>query len=223
MAITIKETFEVDAPIDVVWRFVMDPAQVASCMPGAKLEEVINETTFDGSIKVKVGAIMAAYKGRAEMVKIDEANYCVELVAEGKETSGGTAKATMVSTLRTLDSGATEVVADAEVDLTGRIMQVSRGMIQGVSHQLFLQFVAKATKLMNAQAEAEAAAAGEVTSKGGDETAVAEAQAKARAEVQATVGSQVAAEGEALAVLPLLLKTIWAAIVGFFRRLFGKS
>ena len=31
-------------------------------------------------------------------------------------------------------------VAEASVDLTGRVMQVGRGMIQGVSHQLFQQF-----------------------------------------------------------------------------------
>ena len=64
------------------------------------------------------------------------------MTAEGTETGGGTAKGTMSSRLRMLDNGETEVVAEATVDLTGRIMQVGRGMIQGVSHQLFLQFVA---------------------------------------------------------------------------------
>jgi hypothetical protein len=48
----------------------------------------------------------------------------------------------MFSRLRTLPDGQTEVVAEATVDLTGRVMQVGRGMIQGVSHQLFQQFVA---------------------------------------------------------------------------------
>jgi hypothetical protein len=64
------------------------------------------------------------------------------MVAEGRETSGGTAKGTMQSFLRALPDGQTEVVAEASVDLTGRVMQVGRGMIQGVSHQLFQQFVA---------------------------------------------------------------------------------
>ena len=202
MAILIKETFEVEAPIEVVWRFIMDPNRVAACMPGAKLDEVVNETTFNGTIKIKVGAIMASYKGQVEMTKVDEGSYVVEMSAEGRETSGGTARATMISRLRAIDGKSSEVVTEANVDLTGRIMQVGRGMIQGVSHQLFLKFVAAATKELAAEADGSAASS----------SAPATAQAAAAP-----------AKDEALSVLPLLLKAIWAAIVGFFRRLFGKA
>jgi len=198
MAIEIEEKFQVEAPIERVWEFVMDPARVASCMPGAKLEEVVDERTFEGSIRIKVGAIMASYKGRVEMTEVDEISYSVVMSAEGTETGGGTAKGTMTSLLRAVDGGKTELVATASVDLTGRIMQVGRGMIQGVSHQLFKQFVSKATK----QLEAEPAA-------------VADGSAAA-----APVAAP--SEGEAIAVLPLLLRTLWTAIVNFFRRLFAR-
>ena len=205
MAILIKETFEVEAPIEMVWRFVMDPSRVAACMPGAKLDEVVNETTFNGTIKIKVGAIMASYKGQVEMTKVDEGNYVVEMSAEGRETSGGTAKAKMVSRLRAIEGGSSEVVTEANVDLTGRIMQVGRGMIQGVSHQLFLKFVAAATKELAVEAG------------GSDGTATSSA---APATAQAAAAP---AKDEALSIIPLLLKALWAAIVGFFRRLFGKA
>jgi carbon monoxide dehydrogenase subunit G len=143
MAIEIKETFQVAAPVDAVWRFVMDPHNVATCMPGATLDDVVDERTFLGSIKVKVGAITTSYKGRVQLTHVDEPAYAVEMRAEGRETGGGTAKGTMSSRLRSLPDGQTEVVAEATLDLTGRIMQVGRGMIQGVSHQLFRQFVAR--------------------------------------------------------------------------------
>ena len=142
MPITIQETFRVDAPIDAVWRFVMDPQRVAACMPGAALAEVVDERTFLGSITVKVGAITTSYQGRVTLTQVDEERYTVEMKAEGRETGGGTAKGTMSSRLQPLPDGGTEVVAEANLDLAGRIMQVGRGMIQGVSHQLFLQFVA---------------------------------------------------------------------------------
>ena len=142
MAIEIRETFQVQAPIDAVWRFVMDPDQVVACMPGAELEQVVDAQTFDGRVKVKLGAITASYKGRIRFTEVDEQAHTVRMVAEGRETGGGTAKGTMSSSLRTLPDGQTEVVAEASVDLTGRVMQVGRGMIQGVSHQLFQQFVA---------------------------------------------------------------------------------
>ena len=153
MAIEIRETFTIRAPIDTVWRFMMDPQRVAACMPGAELEQVVDERTFVGNVKVKVGAITARYKGRVQLTAVDLDARTVQMVAEGRETGGGTAKGSMSSRLRALADGQTEVVAEASVDLTGRIMQVGRGMIQGVSHQLFLQFVTVATRNLEQGAE----------------------------------------------------------------------
>ena len=143
MAVEIKQSFEVDAPIEKVWAFMTDPHRVASCMPGASLDEVVDERHFRGSIRVKVGAVMASYKGKVEMTEADEAVHSVEIQASGTETGGGTASGTMRSSLVAVDGG-TRVQADATVELTGKIMQMGRGMIQGVSDQLFKQFVAAA-------------------------------------------------------------------------------
>ncbi len=155
MAIEIRETFVVEAPIDEVWRFIMDPRRVVACMPGAGLDEMVDEKTFLGTVSVQVGAVTARYAGRVQFTNVDEGAHVVEMVAEGKEPSGGTARATMSSSLRSLPDGRTEVAAEASIDITGRIMQVGRGMIQGVSIQLFRQFVACAkTRLETADAEA---------------------------------------------------------------------
>jgi hypothetical protein len=217
VAIEIRETFQVKAPIDVVWRFVLDPHNVAACMPGAALEQVIDDKTFVGTIKVKVGAVMAGYKGRVELTEVDAVGYVVRMKAEGNESGGGTAKGLMMSKLVTLADGRTEVIAEASVDLTGKLMQVGRGMIQGVSKQLFQQFVTRARTQIEAIAIAEA---GEASSEAQATSAVAgTAAATARASAQPPI----AAREEAIAVLPLLLRTLWSAIVDFFRRLFGRA
>jgi hypothetical protein len=149
-------------------------------------------------VKVKIGAITTAYKGKIQFAEVDEASHSVTMIAEGREQSGGTAKGTVSFSLVSLPDGEIEFVTQANVDLTGRVMQVGRGMIKGVSHQLFLQFVEAA----KAQLEAgQAAGEGE----GGA------AQAPPALPAQATP----------VRVVPLILKTIWAAIVNFFRRLFG--
>jgi carbon monoxide dehydrogenase subunit G len=188
VAIDIQEKFEVRAPIDVVWRFVMDPHQVVTCMPGAELEEVADPRTFAGRVKVKLGAITTSYKGRVRLTQVDEQAYTVEMVAEGRETGGGTAKGSMTSRLRPLPGGQTEVVAEASVDLTGRVMQMGRGMIQGVSHQLFQQFVASVKQRL-------------------------EAPAGAAEELALPTASQ------PIRVAPLILQSLWSAVVRFFRRL----
>ena len=195
MAIDIKESFEVDVPVEEVWRLMMDPRRVSACMPGASLEEVIDERNFLGSVRVRVGAITAAYQGRVVLTEVDEQGYSVTMEAEGAETGGGTAKGSMVAGLRSLDGERTEVATEARIDITGRVMQVGRGMIKGVAHQLFLKFVQEVRRELE---EAE------------------------RGEAGLSSPPSVRRRGE-LSLLPLLLETLWAAIIRLLRRAAGKG
>lgn len=194
MAIEIKETLQVEAPIERVWDFVVDPQRVVTCMPGAALDEVVDDKTFLGTVKVKLGAITTKYKGRVEFANVDAQAHSIQMVAEGRETGGGTAKGTIDMRVNQLPEGPVELVIEAGIDLTGRVMQVGRGMIQGVSHQLFKQFAASAKEILEAEDEA--------------------AEAAAVAAV---------AEQKPVAIVPLIFRTIVAAIVNFFKRLFGGS
>ncbi len=193
MAISLKESFQVKAPIDQVWRFLLDPQQVVLCMPGAHLEEVVGDDTFLGNIRVKVGPITTSYKGRVQFIEVDDQQYVIQMVAEGLEASGGTAKGTMSSRLRALPDGRTEVLAEASAEITGRIVQFGRGMIQGVSQQLFQEFAAAVRERL----EAPPGAAGQ--------------------EALAT------SEKQPIRVLPLVFGYLWSAVVRFFRRLLRRS
>ncbi|MCC6848550.1 MAG: SRPBCC family protein [Deltaproteobacteria bacterium] len=215
MAIDITETFQVRAPIELVWRFLLDPRQVAPCMPGAELDEIVDERTFHGTVKIKVGAITARYKGRVHLTTVDEVGRRVEMAAEGRETGGGTAKGSMVAEMRTLPDGLTEVAATASVDLTGKIVQVGRGMIQGVSHQLFLQFVAAVQGHLEPLAAAAAAQA--AADPGG-----AEADALTP-EILPPPLPRPQVEQRAIRIVPIVLGVIWAAIRRFVRRLLGRA
>jgi carbon monoxide dehydrogenase subunit G len=193
MAIEIEEALQVEAPVDRVWQFVIDPQRVVTCMPGAALDEAVDERTFLGTVKVKVGAITTRYKGRVEFTGVDEQARTLQMAVEGRETGGGTASGTVSIRVNALASVSTELVTTASIDLTGRVMQVGRGMIQGVSHQLFKQFAASAKEILEARDEA--------------------GEAKAVAAV---------AEQKPLRILPLLFRTLWEALARFFRRLFGR-
>jgi carbon monoxide dehydrogenase subunit G len=39
MAFKIDRTFEVQAPVERVWQYLIDPASVVQCLPGAELLE----------------------------------------------------------------------------------------------------------------------------------------------------------------------------------------
>ena len=193
MSIQIEETFQVAVPVDTVWRFLLDPHRVVTCMPGAELEQVVDERTFEGAVKIKLGAITTRYRGRVQLTEVDEAAHTVRMLAEGRETGGGTAKGTLTSQVRALPDGDTEVIAQAEVDITGRVMQMGRGMIQGVSSQLFAQFATRTREALETPA-----AQGE------------DAVPAARAE-------------ESIPILRVILGVLWAPVARFFRRLFQRQ
>lgn len=154
-SIDILENFDVHAPPDVVWRFLVDPHRVVPCLPGAQLTEVIDERTFNGSMRVKVGPITTSYKGRVSLTTVDEASYRVEMSAEGREGGGGSVRGSMTSELEPRDGGITAVTVRSHADITGRIAQFGRGLMQEVSHQLFQQFVSCAREqIERAAAEA---------------------------------------------------------------------
>lgn len=140
MAIEISKTFSVAAPIDKVWRFLIDPEKVASCLPGASITERIDEVTYAGEMAVKVGPVSAKYKGKIKFENLDEENYTVEITGSGQDIRGkGGADMRMVNKLVATDTG-TDATVTSRVNVTGILAQFGRGMIEAVSDEMFDKF-----------------------------------------------------------------------------------
>lgn len=158
MQTNIEETFEINAPVDEVWAFLMDPNRVAPCMPGAELEEIEDERTFLGSIRLKVGFVSVGYQIRAQFTEVDPENHTARLEAQGREAvdggGGGAAKGTMYSRSKALPNGGTEVTVEVTMDVSGRMMEFGRGMFRSVSRQLIKKFVACAKQKLESPSSA---------------------------------------------------------------------
>ena len=147
MAFKIEERFEVQAPVERVWNYLIDPKSVVECLPGAELLEQQDERNFIGAIKVKVGPLSMSYKGNAKFTEVNEQTHQVRMVGDAREVSGsGSTKVSMLSTVTALPTGGAEVSVVADVELVGKIVQFGRGMIEEVSLQMFSQF-SKCVKL----------------------------------------------------------------------------
>ncbi|HEU4388202.1 MAG TPA: SRPBCC family protein [Blastocatellia bacterium] len=143
MPFKISEQFDVQAPSDRVWLYLIDPARVVVCIPGAELLETKDDGTFLGAVKVKVGPIAMSFKGLVKFTELDESSHTARMVADARESGGaGSAKITMTSNIKALAGGGSSVSVEAEVDLVGKIVQFGRGMIEEVSKQQFRQFSA---------------------------------------------------------------------------------
>ena len=137
----LENAFEVLAPPDEVWAFMLDVERVATCMPGAELTEVVDERTWKGKVTVKVGPVALSYQGTVVMEERDDAGKRALLKAQGRETKGkGTAQALVTSALEATDGGGTRVAISADLTVSGAVAQYGRGMIADVSQRLTNQF-----------------------------------------------------------------------------------
>jgi uncharacterized protein len=141
MAIKIEKTFQVQEPLDRVWKFLSDPRKVAGCIPGAQITEATDDRTYKGLIKVQVGPSVTDYKGQAHIERLDEENHEIEMVGKGQDVRGkGSASMKMIGKVRALPDGGTEVVALSEVNVVGLLAQLGARMINEVSNKMFEEF-----------------------------------------------------------------------------------
>ena len=139
----ITKTFVVRVAPAAVWAFLTDPHRVAGCLPGAAVTGQVDERTYAGTITVKVGPVSASYRGQVRFERLDAGGRTAEIVASGQDIRGkGGADMRMTSRLVERTLGATEVTVVSEVNVTGILAQMGRGMIQDVSDQMFEQFTA---------------------------------------------------------------------------------
>jgi uncharacterized protein len=140
--VKLEQSFEIDAPLDDVWRALIDVEFVAPCLPGAAITGRDDDGSYRGTFTVKLGPTTAAYNGVLKIEDIDEAAHRATLHARGTDKRGqGGATATIVNTLSEAGDGGTRVEAVTDFTITGRLARFGRGgMIEDVSNRLLRDF-----------------------------------------------------------------------------------
>jgi uncharacterized protein len=131
--------FEVPRPVDEAWAVLTDIERIAPCMPGAQLTEVDNDT-YHGTVKVKVGPMVAQYAGQAKFKEKDEAAHRAVLEAKGKERSGRGLASALVTASLVGQGETTKVSVSTDMTISGPLAQFGRGAIAEVSSKLLGQF-----------------------------------------------------------------------------------
>ena len=132
----LENSFSVNAPPDRVFAYLLDVNKVVGCVPGAELSEVVDETTFKGKVKVKVGPITVAYSGTARIAERDDAGRSATLEAEGRETTGpGSARAKAIMKVEAEGTGSL-VKVTTDYSIAGRVAQFGRGVMEDVSRRI---------------------------------------------------------------------------------------
>lgn len=219
MAIAVEEQFEVEASPEVVWQYVSTPQDIVICLPGAELLDVVDDRTYRGRVKVKVGPMTVSYTGTVTFVEMDEQRHRLKMTGKAKERGGaGTAKMTTEVTIEPCGAGS-RVAVQANADVTGRIVRFGRGMIEQVAKQLFGQFA----EAVRANLEAKNSEAPSPAAPQQDAEPLAEVARTPRPEptagVAGSTGRSEPADAEPIAGLPLLLAALRNALADLLVRL----
>jgi carbon monoxide dehydrogenase subunit G len=138
--VRIENSFTVDAPPEQAWALLMDIPRVVPCMPGAALDETVDDSHWKATMQVKIGPIGLTFATDVERTEADEAARRVKLAANARETRNrGRASATIESALAPED-GKTRVDIATDLTLSGAMAQYGRGMIEDISSQMVSTF-----------------------------------------------------------------------------------
>lgn len=136
----IKSEFEVNQPIDEVWKFFGDIPQVAKCLPGAELSEQVGDDKYVGGVLIRLGPVKMQFTGSADIKERDETAKRIVVNAAGADSKGrGQAALHLTATLSST-AGGTKVNVTQDLQLSGAAAQYGRGMIGDVTAVLMADF-----------------------------------------------------------------------------------
>lgn len=135
----IENSFTVDAPIEEAWVLLTDLAEIAPCLPGAKLTDV-TDGVYSGGVKIKVGPVTSEYKGTAEFVEKDDSTYLAVISGKGRDTRGAGNAQALITAQMVAVGNQTQVDIVTDLKVSGKVAQFGRGVMQDVSTKLMGQF-----------------------------------------------------------------------------------
>ncbi|QGH70699.1 SRPBCC family protein [Pseudactinotalea sp. HY158] len=134
--------FTVGAPITQTWAALTDVPRVARCMPGAAVDESTTDP-YVGTVTVRVGAVTQKFRGTISFAECDESARRLRMDLEGRDVRGASgASATLTMQLGDEGAHSTRVSVVTSLQLSGKVAQFGRAMLEDVSNAILTKFVA---------------------------------------------------------------------------------
>jgi carbon monoxide dehydrogenase subunit G len=222
--VDLAKTFPLPGAPDAAWKVLQDVEAVASCMPGAKITQRIDETHYKGTVTVRVGPATLSFRGDIEVKEIDAATRTLRLVASGSDTAGSAGSMELTARIDGAEDGRSMLNGQSVVSLSGKAATFGGRMVNSVADQILGQFAGHfaarvpATPASGASAQATSVADGGSSAAATSASAVA-ATSPAAASNAPTPAAPVSAQPLAAELNGLAL--LWAVIRDWLRGLFA--
>jgi hypothetical protein len=136
----IEDSFTVSAPIESVWNTIIDPDQIAPCIPGCEGVEIVGPNSYRSKIRVGLGPINTTFKVDVQLTEQRPPHYLASLSRgeEGGRLSSISAQNELI--LADEGQGITRVSYSAEVQIVGRLGKFGLGIMKKKAKALGEEF-----------------------------------------------------------------------------------
>ena len=138
----IAKSVTVNSSVERTWEFLQNVPRVAECFPGGKLSEELEDGTYKGSVRVKLGPFTATFEGEASYEPDPELKSGR---VEGKATDkkgGSRSRLTLNFKLSSISRDQSKIEFEADIQLAGPIAQFGRiGVIEEAAELIIEDFV----------------------------------------------------------------------------------
>jgi carbon monoxide dehydrogenase subunit G len=216
MKITIDKSLDLPLTPALAWGMLQDIEGVASCLPGAKITERVDDTHYKGTVTVKLGPATVNFKGNIEIASIDPLERRIHIIGTGSDTGGASgASLDLHAWVQEAAGGGSTLSGKSDVSVTGKVAAFGARLMNSVSEVLLQKFFtnldARAEVLQAAQPDAARPAA-----------AAAVAAEKA-SPVATPVAPAVVAPAPAEDIRLNAMGLVWAVIKDFVANLFRRT
>ena len=135
----ITGTYTFTAPPDRVWALMLDPAAIASCIPGCERLEPDGVDRYKAAITIGMAAITGQYEGTVTIAdKVEPSSYTLMVEGQGRP---GFVKGTVTIALRA-DGANTIVDVNGTAQTGGTIARLGQRLIGSAAKMMQDRFFA---------------------------------------------------------------------------------
>jgi len=137
----IEGKFTMKAPIQQTWDFLLAPGTLVSCIPGAEKMEAVDEKTWEGIVKQKVGPITIKLNFTQTLTELEPPTH-VKAMGLGSAVGGaGTFTQETIVDIKEIAGGEVEIAYSSNVSLVGRLATFGERIMRAKVNKIGGQFI----------------------------------------------------------------------------------
>ncbi|UBM57426.1 carbon monoxide dehydrogenase subunit G [Marinilongibacter aquaticus] len=127
-----------EAPVETIWKMILDPETLARITPGISQLELESEDNYKAIAEVKIGPVKGRFEGTAQIVDKSEHESLTLKVQQNSKI--GNVAADVFMKMEPAEEGKTRLSFDGKANVSGLLARTGGRVMTGVANTLTKQF-----------------------------------------------------------------------------------